>query len=57
MDCKKEQITDNVLQHVKKVMHDIKYGRITIELRESSDKVDVVVEQRQRFLKNEYKKG
>lgn len=41
-----------VLTHVKEQMESVKYGKITIELRDSSNCIDVITEVRNRFEKN-----
>jgi hypothetical protein len=41
-----------ILAHVKEQMQEVKYGKITIELRDSSNCVDVITEIRNRFEKN-----
>ena len=46
---KKSMQKESVLQYVKDVMERVKYGRIIIELRDNSNKIDVVTENRTRF--------
>ena len=42
-------IPDNLLKYVQSEARRIHHGRITIELNETSNKMDVIVESRERF--------
>lgn len=55
------RIPDNLIQYVKNMAAKMHHGRITIEINETANKVDVVVENRERFDKEseqrEFKSG
>jgi len=44
-----EKIIQDILEHVREEMNEIKYGKITIELQDNSDKIDIITEVRKRF--------
>lgn len=44
-------VIENILDYVKQQMSVVRFGRVVIELVETSDKIDVVTEIRQRFEK------
>ena len=46
-----EIIVEEILNHIKEEMNEIKFGKIVIELQDNSDKIDVVTEVRKRFNK------
>ena len=47
----KKVVAENILAYIKQEMTRVRYGRIIIELRENSNKIDVVTENRTRFPK------
>lgn len=45
------EVSKNLLNYIKEEMENVPYGKITIELIGTSDKIDVIVENRKRFEK------
>ena len=44
------KLPENIIEFIKQEASRIHHGKIIIELNETSDKIDVVVESRERFL-------
>lgn len=55
MDDEKRKISENIISYLVQEMENVQYGKITIELRDNSDKIDIIVEQRKRFAKGNSK--
>lgn len=61
------ELNDKLIAHLRKEAKDVHHGRITIELNETANKIDIVTESRERFKnepkpvkdlkKGEFKKG
>jgi len=45
------EVSENLLNYIKEEIQNVPYGKITIELVGTSDKIDVIVENRKRFEK------
>ncbi len=45
-------IPENCIEYVKKEAKRVHHGKIIIEINETNDKIDVVTESRERFLKS-----
>lgn len=44
-------IPETLLNYIKSEIERLKYGKVTVEIVETSNKIDVVTEERQRFSK------
>lgn len=47
-----ENIVRNIMSYVKTEIEDLKYGRVIIEVIETSNRIDIVTENRRRFMIN-----
>jgi len=47
----KREVSENLMNYIKEEIQNVPYGKITIELIGTSDKIDVIVENRKRFEK------
>lgn len=52
------KLTENLINYIKKEVENIEFGRVIIEVNKTSDKIDIITENRQRFVKGkEYYNG
>lgn len=49
------EVSDDILNFIKQEINRLKYGKIIIEIIESSSKIDIIIENRQRFYKPDNK--
>ena len=47
----KREVSENLMNYIKEEIQNVPYGKIIIELIGTSDKIDVIVENRKRFEK------
>lgn len=44
---------DEILKHVEESLNNVNFGSIEIEINATSDKIDIIVKDRKRFVKKE----